>query len=332
MRILLTAFLLASLFYSALGQDSLSEPYYTRYYDQLGLYTYGIMKFNHFTVKGQEDKEGIEHSSNENLNLGFGFNYKWMGLGVAFNLGSVNDDSDRYGKTKNLDLQADLYGKNWIWAGVMSFYQGYYWRNADDYIDGWDMKDSAVVRPDVETFTIGASGIYAFNSDKYSLKAAYVNTEKQLRRAGSWLLGGSVNFYYMHSDSTIIPKQLDHLYPDSLELTSINSLTLGAAFGYGYTFVIKKHFYINASLLIGINVQSVEASGIDDESFGRQTKISSNMHSRFGMGWNKDKWYLGIAAISDGFNIKQSEDAEFNYSYGRVRFFYGRRFSISPKK
>jgi hypothetical protein len=270
--------------------DSISpNEYVVAYSDALALNIYGISKFSNFELKeaGQKSDSLLKYGPNSNFNIGAAFNYKWLGFGAAFNFGIVNNDEKLKGKTTSLDLQLDIYAKRMIFNSNFQFYQGYYWKNPEVFIPDWNIKDSLVIRPDISTITLGLKGIYVFNYDKFSFKAAYQYTEGQLRSAGSMLLGSRFSIYGISADSSIVPLQLNEFYSNSRNIGSLNSISFGASFGYTYTLVLGKYFFVNALLMTGLNVQTLGAKDLYDEEIGSDIKLSTNVTFRIAMGVNK---------------------------------------------
>lgn len=316
-------------------KDSISNVYIQSYSDLLTLYTYGITKSSDFEfIKADRS---IEYFPNQNLNLGFGFNYKWLGLSLAFNLGFINNDDDLYGVTTNpLTLQLDIYPKGWLVNVNTQLYQGYYWSNPDDFNDllipQWNPKDSLLHRPSMTTFSLGASGIYAFNKTKFSYRAAYANTEQQNKSAGSFLLGAVTSLYVISDTVPIIPSYLNKEYPDASQITGIGSSLIGILAGYTYTVVVKESFYANAALLVGINYQHVSLFDASDNPIDRIHKGSGNAVFRFGMGYSKPRYYFGINASMANYVLRSNTDEEFSHTDSKFRFFYGRRFNVNKKQ
>lgn len=323
---------------SLLAQDdSLADTlqrknvYKVSYSDELGLYLYGISKFSNFELKenGQVSDSILKYSPNSNFNIGAGFSYKWMGLGIAFNLGFINNDQKLKGKTNSLDLQLDIFSKQMMFNSNLSYYQGYYWNNPNDFFSDWNSLDSLVVRPDITTVTLGFSGIYIFNHEKFSIRAAYQYTERQVRSAGSFLLGGRFSLYGIEADSAIVPAELQGFYPNSSEIGNLSSLSLGVSFGYTHTFVIGNYFFINGLLMLGINRQGLTARDLNDEVIASGNKMSSNGTIRLAFGINKPKKYYGMAFTYDSFLLRNPNNTELTYAFGRFRLYYGFRFNVS---
>lgn len=315
-------------------EDSLASTdssYYISLKDKLTVYGYGITKLNSFELKNGEGKDRIRYNPNENFNVGLGFNYSWMGIGLALNLGLFNNDNSVYGKTKSFDIQSDIFTKKLIITGNLQTYKGFYWDNIDTYDSTWNVKDSVPIRPDISTSNLGVSLIYSFNSEKFSFRSAYVNTEWQKKSAGSWLIGGQLSFFEMKADSSIVPIEFSQSYPTFHSLANMATFSIGASLGYSYTYVLDEVFFINATFLLGLSAQVAIATNINEVVLLQETKLSSRSHLRIASGINNDRYYYGLSFVIDSYPIKNKLQSEFIFNYGKVRIFYGRHFDLSKR-
>ncbi len=313
------------------SQDSVKiadNLYYTSLKDKLTLYVYGISKLNQFQLENAEKGDLLQYKPNENFNLGLGFNYRWAGIGAAFNFGFINNDDHIYGETQSFDVQLDLYTKRMLFSANLQHYRGYFWKNVDDYYPDWDVRDSVIIRPDIRTFSLGTSGIYSFNSDRFSFRAAFANTEWQKKSAGSWITGGYFSIYGVEADSSLVPTILHSSYPSYDSLTKLTSFDIGGTFGYSYSLVIKEKIYINGTLLIGLALHASEALNQFGNDLGSVVRPTTKTHIRLALGYNNEKCYYGISFVMDSFLVQNKGQSEFTHNYGKFRIFYGRRFSI----
>ncbi len=301
---------------------------FVSYKEKLGVYIYGISKINNFELEAKDYNSSLRYGPNENFNIGLGFNYKWLGTSIAFNFGFINNDKDIYGDSKSFDSQIDIFTRKYYINTNLQAYQGYYWENPDDFIKTWSISDSALVRPDIRTFNIGSSGIYIFNNQNFSFKAVYQNTERQINSAGSWLVGAKISLFEMDSDSSIIPKSIQKHYETSVNIRGISAINLGGSFGYTYTFIVKEYIYVNMALMLGLNLQAVSMRDFSENTTDSDAQISSNVLLRMGVGCNKPRYFYGLSLSTDSYLIKNPNDTQFSYSYGKFRIFYGRRFTI----
>lgn len=304
--------------------------YKISYSDQLGIYLYGISKYSNFELReaGQPNDSIIKYSPNSNFNLGAGFSYKWMGFSLAFNLGFINNDNSLKGKTSSLDLQLDIFTRRLLMNANLQAYKGFYWYNPEVFYPEWNKQDSLLVRPDITTLSLGFNGIYVFKHDKFSIRAPYQFTERQLKSCGSWLAGWRFSVYSMVADSSIVPEPLYGFYPNLSKMGGLGSLSMGGSFGYTYTFVWGNYFFVNGLLMIGLNLQSLAAYDLDDEPLGSASSVSSHATFRFSLGVNKPGSYYGLSFFSDSFLLKNPNETELTYSFGKFRIYYGLRFDI----
>lgn len=307
-----------------LSSDSISPSYIESYDTTLGVYGYGILKYNNFSFQDKDEKN-IQYKPNENLNLGLGFNYRWLGLGIAFNSGVVNNDDHIYGNTRSMDLQLDLYPKGWMINTYVQFYKGFYWNNPTDYFPEWDTRDSLLIRGDIRTRTFGTSAVYAFNQTRFSYKAPFVFTEIQRKSAGSLLAGFSFSTYHIRGDSSLIPHMLIDDHPDAYGINRINASLIGALGGYSYTYVFYENFFANLTLLLGLNYQKANAHNPDLAYKMVTNSLAFNGIARFAIGYNQPRYYLGFTGYLQSFTVRNLNSTDLLYGLGKFRFVLGFR-------
>lgn len=321
---------------NCLAQDLKSEEvkYDTNYIkdlsDKLSLRIYGINKFNKFSIYDEGSDHTLEYAPNNDLNLGIGINYKWFGIGLAFNFPFINNDDETYGSTNRLDFQMNVFTRKSLVDFYFQFYQGFYVENPQSYMDDWDIEKGYPTRPDIMTATLGASYLYMFKSEKFSARAAFIQTELQKKSAGSFVGGGFLSLFAMSADSSVIPNELSPVYDSILFFNQISVSSIGLAFGYSHTFVMWKKLYFSITLVPGISVQGYNMVYDENDDNRQGTKASFRMLNRIALVYNTEKWYSGITFQDDGFSNStgQNNRNTLSYDVGVLRIFYGRRFDI----
>lgn len=308
--------------------------YITNLSDKLSIRVLGINKFNKFSIINNDNDQEIQFEPNSNLNLGFGVNYKWFGLAVAFNFPFVNNDNHIYGETNRFDFQLNIFARKFVVDFYLQSYQGFYIANPDSYIPTWEPGMAYPIRPDIKTTAIGGNYLYVFNDKKYSGQAAFNQTEMQKKSAGSFLLGGSVSFFSIAGDSMFIPSVLSDLYNEDLHFKEIDVSVLGIMAGYTHTFVLWKKFYITLSFIPGISVQGYKIGYPDASKDKDGSIVAGNYLVKTAFVYNSKRSFAGITANNGSFYGYASKQHNTNLVLGNgaVRFFYGRRFNIYPKK
>ncbi|NNL03067.1 MAG: DUF4421 family protein [Eudoraea sp.] len=320
-----TKLLLISFICCCFGFLQAQEPaYILDYSDKLLLRLYTISKVNSLTIENRLEELGLELLPNGNTNLGLGFNYKKFGLGLAFGLPLSAEKKRKFGKTQRLDIQGSMYGRKIGADGFLQSYRGYYNSNPTDFID-W----TSDVLPQIKSMRIlslGVTGFYLFNSDKYSYRAAFVRDEIQKKSAGSFLLGLFGNYDEARTDAGFVPQE----FPDSLR-TKINvkgfkNLAIGFSAGYAHNFVIKEKFLLGLAIIPGFGYQRVSITELNG-SIRNEDQPAGQVMARIGLGYEFKPFYLALTGSANWRNIDFSP-YNFKLATEQFRFIIGKRLGI----
>lgn len=295
--------------------------------DKLGIYIYTTSKQNSLELKDLYTNKKLKLQPNGQTNLGFGFNYKWIRLGVAFGLPFLNKDDEKFGETKRLDLQLNIFMRS---LGIDTYYQkytGFYLNNPDDHVDSIYSFHPNI--SDMETSSLGLSAYYFFNSEKFSYKAAYTRNQIQKKSAGAFILGGFFNLNYAYSPSGFVPEELPDSIHDNYTLRGFETNVMGISFGYTYTLVFLKQFYVNASFVPGTGLRFSKIKKKDETEILLPV-ISGSATIRFSLGYESKHLYAGIKAISS-INSYNYNTIDISSSTGNLQFYVGKRFDLNKK-
>ncbi len=263
----------------------------------------------------------INYYPNVNNRLGLGLRYKGLGLSFSFKM-PANDYI--YGKTKsfNLYLNTQMSFLNW---GLDFYYvrnKGFYMENADELVSGWRTGTPYPTRPDLRITNAGLSTHMVF-SRKFSLKAALYQTEKQKKSAGGISLGAAMAFTYLKADSSLIPPSQLRYYSDIDSLTSGGFLTIAAAPGYSYTYVLPYDLYITGMALVGLGFQ-FQGYRLVRNKISPGFKLTFYKSFRIAVGYNADKFF-GSVVYHYTDNHAKVKDSKFTISYQGVSINVGMR-------
>ncbi|WP_346319905.1 DUF4421 domain-containing protein [Chitinophaga sp. YIM B06452] len=252
----------------------------------------GTRKYTYWDMRDNRIDEEVRYRPNASNNVGFGFNYKWLGLNFAFDLPFINNDDDKYGKTKFLDLQSHLYLRKLAVDFYAQYYKGFY--------EAADAKSAVVIpaisfRPDIINRDLGLNVQYIFNDERFSYRAAFLQNEYQKKSAGSFLAGAEVFVWEMRGDSALAPvaAQEDGFY-DGLPFTRTSQLSLAVNAGYAYTLVIAKHFFVTASLAGSVGANRTVFRFGDGRPRESGFNWQLNRTVRFAAGYNSSYYYFGV--------------------------------------
>lgn len=305
---------------------------YKHYYSS---YVNIITKYNRFELNlintQDQEKISLEYNPNEKAKLGLGFHYKWLSLGIGI-LNMNPQDEDKYGKTEQFDLQLNIFLRSIIIDANIQNYTGFYISNPNSFNPLYtETHEKYPQYPKLKTTSLGASFFYVFNNKKFSYRAAFNQTEHQMKSAGSFLFGLSFSINAFRNPENIIPNELHSVVAENNYYKSSGIINPGIIFGYAYTYVFQKNYFATLSFVPGIALQTRRIVTENKDHNQLKINFSGTNKVRFAAGYNSAKHYLGISFSANNFTSKdKAESTSIYYSLGRVRIFYGRRF-ISGK-
>jgi hypothetical protein len=269
----------------------------------------------------------IVYQPNVNVRVGFAGFWKWFGIGLSIDNPFYKTDQERYGKTTTLDLRVNAFGRSVAGEFFFSQYKGFYISTPEK------SEDVHYILPDMRTLSVGIAGYWIYNSGRFSIRAAFIQNERQKKSAGSFLVRPSFLYYQISSDNGIIPAEIVSNYslPPSSQITGGTFYSVGLSPGYIYTLVFLKNFSCTAVVFPGVAAQF---STYSNET-GKQShsEINFQLSGRFALGYNSDKWFLG-ASVQEGFNEVPDKlsNALISYDVAQFRFWGGTRFDVFRKK
>ena len=302
------------------------EVFYEDLSHLLSVRVYPLAKFNSLELKVPEGTISLQ--PNGTGSIGLGFNYKWLGFGFSVGLPASKNSIEQKGETGRFDLQLSYFGKRLAADGFIQQYKGYYMANPSDFIP-WDNPNYPTAR-DLWVFSYGGGVHYIFNSDKLSIKAAYLRNQIQKKNAGSFAVGLFMYKDRIGSEQGFVPPELPILLRQSVDLKEFDAFTMGVSAGYLYTFVLRGNFYLNLSMFPGLGYRRLDLITLDDHH-RTINALGVQLIARSAVGYEFKQFYMGIdmSVILRNFSYNASE---VNLGTGQVRLTFGKRFDINRKK
>lgn len=284
--------------------SQIDSTYITPYDNNLTVKVYTTSKFNTLLLRSMQGEKTIE----PNTPLGLGLGVTWKKWGMSFSYGFGFMRNKKKGNTQSIDIQVNYCGRKVVWDIMGQLYQGFH---EDNSRNGYHFYK------DVSTMRFGVFGQYIFNSQKFSYSAAFHQKERQLRSAGSWLLGAGIYF------NRIDLGDLDFLETASPASFKQSNFQLGPSGGYVHTWIMKKKFFITLSLSLGLNI------GVNMEE--RDFMIAPSVVPRFAMGYNGEKWGLHVSYVNHLIYTLVSKAEKIGSSTGNIQLVFTKRFDIPSK-
>lgn len=313
---------------SELPPLSYDSNYIADYTDVLTARLFLLFQNASILINPAENKiSRIVYRPNINVRIGIAGFWKWFGLGLSIDNPFYKTDQTAYGKTSSLDLRVNAFGREVVAELFLQNYKGF-------YIVSPERPDGThYILQDMKSFSLGITGYWIYNSDRFSIRASFIQNERQKKSAGSLVIRPSFLYYTISSDQGIIPTDIINefgiLPANFISRGEFYSVALSP--GYIYTLVFLKHFYITAAVFPGVAAQFASFSNEINEYY--KFEFSFHLNSRFALGYNSDKWFLG-ASVQTGFNEvpDQLNNALSTYTLAQFRFWGGTRFNIFKKK
>jgi len=302
------------------------STYINSYANQFALKLVAVNKINFFGIRDSNSGVGIRYRPEYGVNLGIGVSYKWFALDLTFNIG-LRENKD-FENSQYFDFQGRIFSSRQFIEGSLQYYYGHIVANISGIDD--EINDISVIRDDIRTISFGLQYLYAFNYDKFSLKAPFVLNEIQLKSAGSPIIGASFAYFSMDSDSSIVPQNLMEYFDPKLHMTDFNVISLAVNIGYMYTFVWKKHFFITLGLIPGLNFNLGDSKAQQREAFN--WNVSYKIKTMNALGYNGERFFTGFQFVGDWNNIRMYDKLRTKFSNGSLKFFIGYRFRNKKTK
>lgn len=301
---LTAAFTLAGCYYAA-GQQPVDTSFIKKYEQRRTITAFFARKS--INLKNQ----GYTLQPNSPLNLGLGYSVQNTKVNFEASLIGIRLASkDKYGKTHVIDLEAHNYGRHMVIDVFFQRYRGFYHED----------KNTKVIRlsPDLYVQRIGGEATYLFNSKQLSARAAFQQKEKQIKSAGSFVLGGGL--YYTHLNNSRDTAAAAHL-------KQFSNYQLGAGAGYAYAWVINRRFQLSGIATMGANAgnnwQAIKKGDI---------KFYPRVFARFSMGYLQPAWGLYFSTIIHNDRFYPETNDRLDLSTVNFQLAYIRHFTSFLKR
>lgn len=284
-------------------------------------------KTNEFKIEDNIGTGNLSYKVAPAPRFGAGFAYKWFSASSSlFKLGEP-DETDK-GATEQLDFQWNFYLRFLTIDFRIQRYKGYFLQNSNA-IENWEsINNNLYQRTDLVTGSFGGNIRYNLNFRKYSPKAMFSQTERQLKSAGSMSLGLRFNALGVQADSTLVPTNLQNDL-NTFNLNQLSFVDLGLGIGYGYTFVRGKWFFNIGAMAFIVNQN---LSFVGDNIQEEQSSAQVNVQSRSALGFSNDNFYIGFTVLADQMYSNWQNDKDFIYTFSKTKFVLAKRIHTKPIK
>lgn len=168
--------------------------------------------------------------------------------------------------------------------------------------------------------SMGMSATYFFNNKKYARAAAYCYSKYQLRSAGSFLAGFSIDNYDFKIDTQLLtPDQAQEFAKAGVSHMCYTEYCL--ATGYAYNWVINPKLLFNATGTVGTGLKHIHSS----EFYEASNRWALNPRGSFALTYNHKRFFASLQTnVSTSVNI--NKDWYFDYTIADFSTVFGIRF------
>ena len=301
--------------------DSLSRAQYVqRFPDYFFIWPVVKQRATSFVLQSLSDpSKKLTYSPNIKTHAGLGFYLFEVGFQFVVAIPQPPSSVEEYGKSNSLDLQANIVGKNWGVDLGTENYKGYYIEDSSNPIPSGVPK---IQRRDIETWNTGLTGFFFFDRRRFSVRATYNFYERQLKKAGSFVLMGHANRFVYESDALVYDIASEAYFGSEGNFNKMNFSTLAFAPGYGYNYVIK-NWFLAATAAVGPSFQTFNY-GVDKINHS-VFEIRPYLNWRIATGFNSERFFAGVTY---SYQTLEADYANINYTNrnGSLRIAVGYRF------
>lgn len=314
------SFLCALLTTNAQKKFQHDSTYYETFPDKVNVRLYVSQKYVHLNFPGSQGAKELEYKANPKMNLGIGFTTKSFSLNIFNGFAFFNKEKEPRGKTKGLDLQFHLYPKKWTIDILAEMPKGFH---IEPKGQAGAAADAYYYRPDIKTSLYSLAAYRIPNKEKFSYRAALLQTEWQKKSAGSFLFGGNIYRGKMEGDSALVPRAIE-AGNQVAGMTKMDVFGFGPGAGYAHTFVVKQHFFFTGSIIANANLNFV-----NEYSVKKSQKTSLNLSEVFkaAVGYNSSTWNISANWAGNGQWVRGSlSPNSYFFPSGNIRIVVAHKF------
>jgi hypothetical protein len=249
-----------------------------------------------------------------------GVNYRFFGLAATF-IPINSRDKEKYGTTKRLDIQSNIYTKRFGFDIRINYHKGFYVDNAGS-LSSIPIDEDYLSRPDIQSFSLGTDFFYIFNGNQFSFQSVFTNTHWQQKSAGTFFAGVRFLYFDVQGDTLLGPIGIIPINPEEYS-NRINTYSMGLIGGYAYNLVIKKYFYISGAIGPSLSFVGGTSTAQNGTTIEPQQRERVGYTLRAGLGFNSKKYFAGVSVFIDD---AQLQYANLQHERQLFRFFAGMRF------
>lgn len=301
---------------------------YVRYNSRLIVgYFQSYRNFNNeFQQFKEKDSLGLSNNNyfaESRLISGIEVNYDKFSLAVGLRT-SPPSKSEGKGNTKTFTSNFNIGGNIWFLENSFRYFKGFYDKNTATYDTSFKRTGVYFQQPNLENTLFRSKFLYFTNHKKFAFRSGYACGYRQVRSAATWVLGGSVSYNNLRSDSSFFPLPSRPFYGDYGNMNGLKVIGISANVGAAATIVLFRTLFISGLFIIGPEQQwrNYRYQNVTSPI----SYVSWSGDGRFSVGMNFKHFYIIGSSISD-FSIYNSKFVGLLNNSITGNFTFGIRFN-----
>lgn len=269
-------------------------------------------------------------SSQNTVGLSLDYDKLSFSVGRAQNISS--DVTGEKGNTISNVLGFSVTSGKLRFENTYRNYFGFYDENSLHYNKYFGADTSRYyIKPSMQVHSIKTKIFYFINrKHRFSFMSAYGNTQRQIKRAGSFFWVANAEYYNIYSKTPFISPLTRNYYGLWKNLNNINTVSLSVIPGYSFNLVLFKALFLNVTLAYGLASQYRSYSSSDNMYYVSQFKTSMVGDYRVALGINNRNFFMTFTTSVDYYSIDtKSFKVESKYIWGA--FNIGYRFKLKER-
>lgn len=264
--------------------------------------------FYRLSAKNEEGhRQQLDFMPSSPFKVGPYFGYSLFFLGYTFDLGAKRYSFDR--SNFYLSLYSRLFGIDYYFESGTNNYRI---RSVKGFGDEVNRRARDIAFRGMSTYLQNWHLYYIFNNKHFSYPAAYSQSTRQKRSAGSFILGFNYSKERVNFDHTQLPSYIlydsegNEQLGENLKITSVKYRDYSLSLGYAYNWVFARNWLCNGTLspTVGYNLSEGQQFSTKETLFNLDA-LNLDIIGRASVVWNNAHFYAGAAAVGHTYGYKK---------------------------
>ncbi len=287
---------------------------------------------NEIRVYNPDPSKSIIYVPNMPVQFGMGLDHHWLSLEAAVKLRSSTEGNPSKGNSRYFGLGGAVNGRELWFNAQYSFFRGFHVSNPQSIQPNWStLQASYPLRSDILSNTLSTQLVWSKNYRKFSYLGAIEQREKQVKSAGSLLMGMGLSAIGISADSSMAAGDSVLGFEKDAQIKESGFLVFSPQIGYGYTLVLPANFFFTIMLLPSLNLFTGTTILANNEEIPYRFTGLIGSELRLIIGYDNERTFAGMHIHRQGYSSDPKNRIYLSNNFTTVRFYFGMRFTTPEK-